>query len=424
MAGLHRSEYGVYKLTFYFDRHKICRSTATKNLLEAQQIQKRVERTLSLIENGHLELPQPLTKDKLWNYLRTGGNQSDPSRLIENNTLSEVCLRYLNSYTDGTKEKNTLQTEKYHTNHFQRIIGRDVEIGEISAETVTEYIRLRQQEKGTHGGHIKGETIKKELQTLSSIWTYAETRGWVRGENPLKYVKRPRGSEKPPFKTLEEVEMRLERGDLTESEKGELCESIFLRELEISEFLKHVSKVVADCPRFRFIYPAIAFCAYTGARRSEMIRCEVDDVKSFINIREKKKSQKHVFTYRQIPLHIELRCILDTWILEHPGGRFLFCKNGGQQLDGKTAREAFTRIKKDSRWSILRGYHVLRHSFASNLARNGVDQRQIDEFMGHQTDESRKRYRHLSSEDRETAINALSFSSEGIIKPGKFRIVG
>ena len=29
--------------------------------------------------------------------------------------------------------------------------------------------------------------------------------------------------------------------------------------------------------------------------------------------------------------------------------------------------------------------HVLRHSFASNLATKGVDQR-IDEFMGHQTE--------------------------------------
>ena len=42
------------------------------------------------------------------------------------------------------------------------------------------------------------------------------------------------------------------------------------------------------------------------------------------------------------------------------------------------------------------GFHTYRHSFASNLAARGVDQRIIDEWMGHQTEAMRKRYRHLS----------------------------
>ena len=38
-----------------------------------------------------------------------------------------------------------------------------------------------------------------------------------------------------------------------------------------------------------------------------------------------------------------------------------------------------------SKWQVLLGWHVLRHSFASNCAAKGVDQRLIDEWMGHQT---------------------------------------
>jgi site-specific recombinase XerD len=38
---------------------------------------------------------------------------------------------------------------------------------------------------------------------------------------------------------------------------------------------------------------------------------------------------------------------------------------------------------------------VLRHSFISALASQGVDQRVIDEVVGHQSEEQRKRYRHL-----------------------------
>lgn len=47
------------------------------------------------------------------------------------------------------------------------------------------------------------------------------------------------------------------------------------------------------------------------------------------------------------------------------------------------------------KWKVLRGLHSLRHSFISCLAAAGVDQRIIDELVGHQTPEQQKRYRHI-----------------------------
>lgn len=55
------------------------------------------------------------------------------------------------------------------------------------------------------------------------------------------------------------------------------------------------------------------------------------------------------------------------------------------------------------------GFHSYRHSFASNLAALGIDQRVIDEFMGHQTEAMRKRYRHLFPKNRRSAIESFSF---------------
>ena len=54
------------------------------------------------------------------------------------------------------------------------------------------------------------------------------------------------------------------------------------------------------------------------------------------------------------------------------------------------------------------GFHSYRHSFASNLAALSVDQRVIDEFMGHQTDAMRKRYRHLFPSARSSAMCGFS----------------
>jgi len=68
-------------------------------------------------------------------------------------------------------------------------------------------------------------------------------------------------------------------------------------------------------------------------------------------------------------------------------------------------------VLKGSKWSRIRGFHVFRHSFASNLAAVGVDQRVIDEWMGHQTEAMRKRYRHLLPDQRRKAIETV-FASE------------
>jgi integrase len=66
-----------------------------------------------------------------------------------------------------------------------------------------------------------------------------------------------------------------------------------------------------------------------------------------------------------------------------------------------------TDVPGGSKWEHIRGFHVFRHSFASNLAAAGVDQRMIDEWMGHQTEAMRKRYRHLLPDQRRKAIEAV-----------------
>ena len=96
---------------------------------------------------------------------------------------------------------------------------------------------------------------------------------------------------------------------------------------------------------------------------------------------------------------------MEEWLAIHPGGQHLFAKSNGKPLEDRTARDAFGAVTDNSRWKVLRGYHVLRHSFASNLARHGVDDRVIRKLLGHESDEMTERYRHLFPEDKEAAVN-------------------
>ena len=158
-------------------------------------------------------------------------------------------------------------------------------------------------------------------------------------------------------------------------------------------------------------------------------------------VREKKRSRKQRTT-RRVSLTPALAAVLRGWVATHPGGRFLFCRSGvvarstkrsrttghkGQETREKTVAgraagvrrreappaaavtkdEAHDHLKRSlagGKWEVLRGYHVLRHSFISCLAAAGVDQRIIDDWTGHSTDEQRRRYRHLVPDMKQQAM--------------------
>ncbi|MBX3412567.1 MAG: site-specific integrase [Pirellulales bacterium] len=154
---------------------------------------------------------------------------------------------------------------------------------------------------------------------------------------------------------------------------------------------------------------------------SEALRSQVEDIDfkaGRILIREKKRSRIRATTYRQVEMTTMLKQVLKEWLTIHPGTLFTFAKgedlNRGREnyetivpIDKHVARKHFKLTFRGSKWAKLRGYHIFRHSFASNLASVGVDQRIIDEWMGHQTDEMRRRYRHLLPEVRQQAIQKL-----------------
>ena len=57
---------------------------------------------------------------------------------------------------------------------------------------------------------------------------------------------------------------------------------------------------------------------------------------------------------------------------------------------------------------VLRGFHVLRHSFGSNLARSGkVPRDTIAKWMGHSTEEMKDLYQHHFPQDGQSQIEAL-----------------
>jgi integrase len=233
--------------------------------------------------------------------------------------------------------------------------------------------------------------------------------GYVTVAYPKRGLRFPKLSEKPPFQTWAEIEEQIARG-----ESEELWDCLFLSVAEITDVLAYVRATA----RHPFIYPMFVFAAHTGVRRSEIVRsrrADFDFNSKTVLVREKKRTRgRH--TFRRIPLSQQLVEVMQDWFSQHPGGPFTITQAANGESNGDGAGEQptvdmatfhFRSTLRGSKWEKLPGWHVFRHSFASNCAARAIDQRMIDEWMGHQTEEMRRRYRHFFPDQKRRAIDSV-----------------
>jgi integrase len=267
---------------------------------------------------------------------------------------------------------------------------------------------VNRRAKAVYSGRpIQRKTILMELQTLRQVWA------WVASRSPgvAKPTWSPAGLSFPkakpikPFMTWDEIERVVRRGGLSKDAVDALWDGLWLDKEQVRELLEHVRGAGAP----GFFHPMVVAAAYTGARRSELCRSEIGDwdlEAGQVGIRQKKRDKSHEFSYRRVRLHAELAAVMAEWFAAHPGGQMAFARDDRTGVSWDEASHHFPAALDGSRWSVVRGWHVLRHSFASNLAAAGVDQRLIDSFMGHSTD-VRLRYQHVRPGDAGDAINKI-----------------
>jgi integrase len=386
---------GQYHLCFRWNGQKKRRTLATPDRKSAEAILLRFEENLTLLERGRLELP--VDADIVTFLLSDGKLARSPQlTIIAPRTLGEIVERYFAAVGNGSVEANTLATLKLHLGHVQRKFGQKFPLQRMTVNDLQNYVNSRVRRIGEPSNPLSTVTLRKELASLRACFNWAVQTGLLVGAFPNKGLRFPKGDEKRPFMTWEEIERRVSRGGLSADETNQLWDCLFLDLGQVEEFLKYV-KVHGSRP---WVYPMCVAAAFTGARRSELARIQVDDLDwsgQTVLIHERKRVRGRRST-RRIPLTPVLESVLSDWLkTDHPGGRPLFCESGPsfQSVTAVDAGVQFRSTVRNSKWDVLRGWHVFRHSFASNLAAKGVDQRFIDEFLGHQTEEQRRRYRHL-----------------------------
>jgi integrase len=378
---------GRFKSCFHWGGQKLKKTVKTKVRAEAEGAVARFEENLRLLERGRIELP--LGAD-IGTFLMSDGKLTSkpravpPPRLL---TLGELRDLYVAVHSNGALETNSLDTVRMHLGHFVRTLGESFPVETLEAAHLQGPIDQRARQR-YRGRSLSAVTLRKEMASFRACWNWAAQAGKLKGVFPNRGLKYPKTAEKPPFQTRADIERQIARGGLTAFDIRELWECLFLTRPEIDQLLEHVRA----CGTQPFLYPMVCLAAHTGARRCERLRVRVDDVDldAGTALLHEKKRCRGRRTNRRVPLSAFVQAVLGDWLAVHPGGQHLFCQTA--VIRSKTHRKEPVPVTRDeahdhlrrtlagSPWSVLRGWHVFRHSFASNCAAVGVDQRVIDEL--------------------------------------------
>jgi len=435
MASL-ESRNGSWRIVFCYQNQKKAFTIGEVSASEAAVSKASTEELLRLLKRNLVSIPQGCSIE---DFLFHRGQP--PENMTEGVERKELTLAELRDVYFKSQEKKleltSLKGISLHFDHMTRILGGKSVIPLMTRADLQRYVdkrsiewidpevyRKKRQEKLAIAKpkrvyvrknappkmeeaperpkrHPSSATIKKEIVSLRTAWNWARRQLGMLEEFPGGGLDFAKIEESLPFMTWEEAEQRITAGD----DHEKVWECVYLRPEQVAEVLAWVKAR----PVSPWVYPMFVFAAYTGARRSEIVRAlpsDVDLAGGVVTIREKKRDKKKLTT-RRVPLAPLLKEVLADWMTQRSRGKTLFCKGNGKSIAAREAHNYFQRGLRVSKWCVLKGWHVFRHSFISALASKGVDQRVIDDLVGHSTEEQRRRYRHLYPNVKLDAIRSV-----------------
>lgn len=376
-----------YRVIFRYQGQQHAVTIGNVTPTEASQWKSRTEQLLRALDQGTRELPPGCS---ITEFIHRDGKAPSPNSKAARTTLSELREQYLAVMGNGAVEANSLYTIRLHLDRIQETLGKNFLLSGLSLAKLQEHVQRRQPD-------VIAYTIKKEITTFKAAWSWGARMNLVSGIFPSGGLVWPKSEETLPFMTWDEIQRRIKAGGTEE-----LWETLWLDTKQIASLLTYAKKHDTTT----WIYPMLVMAAHTGARRSELLRAQVGemDLKAgVVTIREKKRT-KGTRTTRRVPISKLLATTIKPLLTAN---RTYLFGEGDKPLTANQAKAIFGQTFGGSKYEKIRGFHTLRHSFISALACKGIDQRIIDEFSGHSTEQQRRRYRHLLPNLTKNAIDTV-----------------
>ncbi len=236
---------------------------------------------------------------------------------------------------------------------------------DLPAVTPTDIRGYREFLQGTE--KRKATTVNRKLAALTSLMNWGIQSGQITSA-PTENVKSVQQSAPAPRWLDKQEQFSLQRA--------------IEKDLQLAK-LRYPRRYVTR----RRDASLILFLLHTGLRLSEVVALELGDVqisdrKGSVLVRRGKGNKQ-----RNVPLNSEARKALQEWLDVRPecSNPFIWVAVEGQSEDGISGRavqRVLHRYAQDAGLSELTP-HVLRHSFAKNLANNNVGLEKIAALLGH-----------------------------------------
>lgn len=292
-----------------------------------------------------------------------------PVELTVDATLAEArqaFLGYMTTYHEASP--HTLRSYRADLQTFTRWMeenGPDTRIDSVTRELVTRYAVTLQ--------HLAPATIQRKVHALSSLYRFLQDLGLVRG-NPTHGVRLPRIPE-----TVRNV----------------------LDEEQAARVLSRAETPWERC--------ALALLLGTGIRRGELVAIRVEDLdleRSELLVRG--KGGRH----RTVPLAPgvlkEVETYLECRYPQRQATDLLLQNRLNRRLNGRLVAEMLRRIVYRAGITRKITPHCLRHTFATQLIRNGVDVETVRELLGHASLSTTQQYVHSDAARKAQAVAGLN----------------
>jgi hypothetical protein len=208
-----------YHVRFRYGGASYKRSLKTADKGTAEAALARVEELVRLLEAGRVQMPEGadpgvwiVSDDKVARKVAPEKKETKPEerKVVTPKDQFDV---YVENPPLGHYEENSAETEELHRSHLLRILGESAEVATMRACDLQRYVTRRAKED-YRGKIIRSRTIKKEVATLRAVWNRTVQPRPIAGAAPTKGLQSPKGHEKPPFMTRDEIEVPIARSRL------------------------------------------------------------------------------------------------------------------------------------------------------------------------------------------------------------------
>lgn len=266
---------------------------------------------------------------------------------------------------------------------FEQRNREDFKLESVTPSDVREYRQYLQTEQG-----FKASTVNRKLASLSALMDWALQSGRISADPTakMKYVKKAAQSPK-----------------WLDKQQQYALQRVVEKDLQLAQ-LRYPKRWVTR----RRDASIVNFMLNTGLRLGEVISLKLDDVeiserKGKVLVRRGKGNKERV-----VPLNAEAREAVSEWLKVRPASSsqvlWLPVESGADE--GLTPRAVQRVLKRYGQEVGIENLtpHVLRHSFAKNLANKGVGVEKIALLLGHENLNTTQIYIKPDFKDLERAL--------------------